>query len=45
MKSASVVIENLSKSYKKVEAIRDISFTVDKGEIFGCIGPDGAGKT
>lgn len=35
----------MSKSYKKVEALRDISFTVDKGEIFGCIGPDGAGKT
>jgi len=45
MHQESVIIENLSKSYKKVEAIRDISFTVDKGEIFGCIGPDGAGKT
>ncbi len=45
MPTPSVIIENLSRSYKKVEAIRDISFTVDKGEIFGCIGPDGAGKT
>ena len=41
----SVSISNLSKSYKKVNAINDISFSVDKGEIFGCIGPDGAGKT
>ncbi|MEN8223721.1 MAG: ABC transporter ATP-binding protein [Bacteroidota bacterium] len=45
MKSPSVYIENLSKSYDKVRALKDISFTVDKGEIFGCIGPDGAGKT
>lgn len=45
MHQESVIIENLSKSYKKVEAVRDISFSVDKGEIFGCIGPDGAGKT
>jgi len=45
MHQQSVIIENLSKSYKKVEAISDISFSVDKGEIFACIGPDGAGKT
>jgi ABC-type multidrug transport system ATPase subunit len=45
MRTQSVVISNLSKSYKKVQAIEDITFSVDKGEIFGCIGPDGAGKT
>ena len=45
MHQQSVIIENLSKSYKKVEALHSTSFTVDKGEIFGCIGPDGAGKT
>jgi ABC-type multidrug transport system ATPase subunit len=45
MRTQSVIISNLSKSYKKVQAIEDISFSVDKGEIFGCIGPDGAGKT
>lgn len=45
MQPHSIVIENLSKSYKHVAALRDTSFTVDKGEIFGCIGPDGAGKT
>lgn len=45
MHDSSVIIENLSKSYKHVSALHDTSFTVDKGEIFGCIGPDGAGKT
>ena len=45
MSHKSVFISGISKSYKKVEALKDISFTVDKGEIFGCIGPDGAGKT
>jgi len=41
----SVIIQNLSKSYAKVEALKDISLNVEKGEIFGFIGPDGAGKT
>lgn len=45
MSQPSVVIQNLSKSYTKVEALRDISLSVEKGEIFGFIGPDGAGKT
>jgi len=45
MSPQSIIIENLSKSYKKVEAIKDISLSIDKGEIFGCIGPDGSGKT
>lgn len=36
---------NISKMYKKVQALSDISFEVKPGEIFGLIGPDGAGKT
>jgi ABC-type multidrug transport system ATPase subunit len=36
---------SVSKNYKKVEAIKNISFDVERGEIFGIIGPDGAGKT
>ena len=44
-----VVVENVVKTYRSknvvVEALKGISFTVDKGEIFGIIGPDGAGKT
>ena len=43
--SKAVVVEHISKHYGKVEALRDVSFSVDKGEIFGLIGPDGAGKT
>jgi ABC-2 type transport system ATP-binding protein len=35
----------LSKSFKATQALKDISFEVNKGEIFGFIGPDGAGKT
>jgi len=38
-------VNNISKKYSKVQALQDISFSVDKGEIFGLIGPDGAGKT
>ncbi|MBE0426687.1 MAG: ABC transporter ATP-binding protein [Nitrospirae bacterium] len=43
-----IKIENLCKYYgrkKKVEAVCDVSFDADRGEIFGLIGPDGAGKT
>lgn len=46
---ASVIVDNVFKSYgsKKapVPALNGISFEVDKGELFGIIGPDGAGKT
>ncbi|MFU8860588.1 MAG: ABC transporter ATP-binding protein [Cyclonatronaceae bacterium] len=38
-------IENLSKSYGKQPALRDVSLQVGNGELFGLIGPDGAGKT
>ena len=38
-------VQHISKSYKEVQAVRDISFEVQKGELFGLIGPDGAGKT
>jgi ABC-type multidrug transport system ATPase subunit len=36
---------NISKKYEDVQALKNISFEVEKGEIFGLIGPDGAGKT
>ena len=38
-------VQHISKSYKEVQAVSDISFEVQKGELFGLIGPDGAGKT
>ena len=37
--------DTLSKSYGKVTALRGLSFEVERGEIYGIIGPDGAGKT
>ena len=42
---SSVIIENISKSHGDIKAVDDISLKIDKGEIFGFIGPDGAGKT
>ena len=41
----AISLSNISKSYKKVKAVQDISFDVNPGELFGLIGPDGAGKT
>lgn len=41
----SVVVENLTHRYGKVDALRGVSFAVERGEIFGIIGADGAGKT
>lgn len=43
----NVVVDNISKTYNKgaVQAVTDVSFEVKEGELFGLIGPDGAGKT
>ena len=41
----AIVVNNVSKAYGRVKALDDVSFTVGKGEVFGLIGPDGAGKT
>lgn len=40
-----VSVNNLSKSYQATRAINDLSFEVEENELFGFIGPDGAGKT
>lgn len=40
-----VNVQNVTKSYGGVEAVRHLSFDVREGELFGLIGPDGAGKT
>jgi ABC-type multidrug transport system ATPase subunit len=44
-KDAMVSVSGIFKKYGEVQALHDISFGVGKGEIFGLIGPDGAGKT
>ena len=40
-----VVLKKVHKNYGAVKAVTDVSFDVKEGEIFGLIGPDGAGKT
>ena len=40
-----ITVNNLHKTYGKVTALNNLSFSVNDGEIFGVIGPDGAGKT
>lgn len=41
----AIGVNNISKHYGKVQALKEVSFSVKKGEVFGLIGPDGAGKT
>ena len=38
-------VQDVSKSYGQVEALRSVSFHVDAGQIVGLLGPNGAGKT
>ncbi len=40
-----VAVEGLTKRFAKVAAVDGLRFTVSRGEIFGLVGPDGAGKT
>ena len=40
-----IQIENLTKSYGEIEAVKGIDLQVIRGEMFGLVGPDGAGKT
>jgi len=42
---ASISIQNINKSYGSVQALQDISLEINNGELFGLIGPDGAGKS
>lgn len=41
----SIKVQNISKSYQQLLAVDKVSFDVNEGELFGLIGPDGAGKT
>ncbi|MGH9384961.1 MAG: ABC transporter ATP-binding protein [Vicinamibacterales bacterium] len=45
MPTPIVEFERVVKLFGAVEALREISFSIDRGEMFGLIGPDGAGKT
>ena len=41
----AVTVDNVFKRYGRVEALQGVSLSVRPGELFGIIGPDGAGKT
>jgi ABC-2 type transport system ATP-binding protein len=43
--TAALLFDRVSKQYGATRALADVSFTVESGEMFGLIGPDGAGKT
>lgn len=45
MTEPAVVVRNISRKFETTEALSDVSFDVMEGEIFGLVGPDGAGKT
>ncbi len=40
-----ITINQISKSYNDAQALKNISLKIEEGELFGLIGPDGAGKT
>ena len=42
---AALVVSGLSRRFGDVVAVRELSFEVRRGELFGIVGPDGAGKT
>ncbi len=40
-----ITVQNINKSYGQVQALKSLSFNVEEGQLYGLIGPDGAGKT
>jgi len=45
MSTKVLEVNNINKKFKTVHAVKDVSFSVEKGEIFAFLGPNGAGKT
>ncbi len=45
MTEKAISIQNVSKSYEEVDALKDLTLDIEKGEFFGYLGPNGAGKT
>jgi ABC-2 type transport system ATP-binding protein len=45
MTNSAIRTENLSKRFRKVEALRDLNLTVPEGAVYALVGPNGAGKT
>ncbi len=45
MEKTVLNVRNISKSFGKIQAVRDLNFTVESGSCFGFLGPNGAGKT
>jgi ABC-2 type transport system ATP-binding protein len=45
LSNSAITLEGVNKQFGPIVAVRDLSLTVERGEMFGLIGPDGAGKT
>lgn len=45
MNGPAIVIEHVARRFGELQAVRDVTLTIERGEIFGLVGPDGAGKT
>src|SRR5687767_13524303 len=43
--SSVLSLQNISKSYGRIQALKNVSFDVPPGSVFGILGPNGSGKT